>query len=310
MIKVHVFGKDGTSLKDFDSYKPNKAIEWINVVNPGKSELLMISKKLGISHKSLNDCMDPGERARVENKDGYSVIILKTPLAHETHIKTTSLGIIISSNYIMTIHPKTDLFEGLMKELDFGLVHKHTYQYIFSEIMFKIVRDFYDILDNISDNVDELENKLLKSKYMITMDKALSSKKTLLYFRKALITNRDVVISLEKGDCPYISKKSSMMDIRMDSLQLMDMEEIMRERLTEVANLYMAAISNNLNITMKYFTVVATLFLMPMLITSAYGMNFRTIPLSQHSYGFWIIVGIVAVAITLMFVLFKRKDWI
>ncbi len=310
MIKVHVFGKEGVHVKDFDSYKPNKAIEWINVVNPGREDINKISKKLGIGHKSLNDCLDPGERARVENRDGHSVIILKTPLAHENHIKTTSLGIIISGNYIMTIHPKADLFEGLIKEMDLSLVHRHTYQYIFSQIMLKIVRDFYEVLDKISDNVDELENKLLKSKALITMDKALSSKKTLLYFRKALMTNRDVVISLEKGDCPYISKKSSMMDIRMDSLQLMDMEEIMRERLTEVANLYMAAISNNLNITMKYFTVVATLFLMPMLITSAYGMNFRIIPLSQHSYGFWIVLGIVIAVITSMFVLFRRKDWI
>ncbi len=310
MIKVHVFGKDRISVKEFDSYRPNKAIEWINVVNPGKNDLSVISKKLGISHKSLNDCLDPGERARVENKEGYSIIILKTPLAHENHTKTTSLGIIISSNYIMTIHPKEDMFEGMIKGMDLGLVHRHTYQYLFSQIMLKIVRDFYDILDNVSDNVDELENKLLKSKYLITMDKALSSKKTLLYFRKALITNRDVVISLEKGDCPYISKRSGMMDIRMDSLQLMDMEEIMRERLTEVANLYMAAISNNLNITMKYFTVVATLFLMPMLITSAYGMNFKMIPLAGHTYGFWIILGVVLAAIASMFALFRRKDWI
>lgn len=310
MIKVHVFEKDGIRAKDFDSYKPNKAVEWVNVVNPGKEDLTRISKKLGVTHKSLANCLDPGERARLENKDGHSIIILKIPITHESHTKTTSLGIIISGNYIMTIHPKADLFEGMIKELDLTLVHKHTYQYIFSQIMLKIVRDFYDILDRISDNVDELEDRLLKSRSLITIDKALSSKKTLLYFRKALITNRDVVISLEKGDCPYISKKSNMLEVRMDSLQLMDMEEIMRERLTEVASLYMAAISNNLNITMKYFTVVATLFLMPMLITSAYGMNFKIIPLAEHSYGFWIIVAVVGVAITSMFALFRRKDWI
>jgi magnesium transporter len=311
MIKAYVFEKGEPTVVNLDNVVLNRNVLWVNVVNPNKEEIKSLEKKFKLTSITINNCLDPQERPRVDNKDKQSVIIFKTPVIKDKHVRSSSIGIIISKHYLITIQSsKVNIFAKLIKSLDHKLIKNQGYNYLLSHLLLSITRDFFTILDDMDEMVDKLENKiLLPGITKIPLDKVFIAKKTLLYFKKALLTNRDVLMDLEKGVSPYVSK-IAMDGLVRENLQLVDMEELLRGRLSETYNLYLTDISNNLNVNQKYFAVIAALFLLPMLISGAYGMNFKVLPLALHNYGFWIIIGVMLVSMAIMLISFKKKEWI
>ncbi|HLC37646.1 MAG TPA: CorA family divalent cation transporter, partial [Candidatus Nanoarchaeia archaeon] len=91
--------------------------------------------------------------------------------------------------------------------------------------------------------------------------------------------------------------------------QLIDENALYHERLTGIVDAYLTKQSNDLNEVMKSFTVIASLILLPTLIAGTYGMNL-ILPLRAHPQGFWILLGVMALAVTLMFLFFKKKSWV
>ena len=70
------------------------------------------------------------------------------------------------------------------------------------------------------------------------------------------------------------------------------MAKIYSDILSGTMDAFASVISNNLNIAMKFLSVITIVLTVPTIVTSALGMNVRGIPFANNSYGFWIVVGI------------------
>ena len=118
-----------------------------------------------------------------------------------------------------------------------------------------------------------------------------------MYLKKALKANKEV-----------ISKIKDFEDVHLEINQLVDTENTLSSRITSVMEMYMSFSSNKLNEIMKSFTVIASLLLIPMLISGIYGMNVL-LPLGQTEGAFFIILGIMLFFMVLMLIYFKIKKW-
>jgi magnesium transporter len=54
----------------------------------------------------------------------------------------------------------------------------------------------------------------------------------------------------------------------------------------------------------------AAILAVPTAIAGIYGMNFEHMPELKTRYGYFVVVGIIAVLCTLLFVRFKRARWL
>ena len=57
-------------------------------------------------------------------------------------------------------------------------------------------------------------------------------------------------------------------------------------------------------------SVIASLLLLPMLISGIWGMNFANIPFFGQQYGFYIPLVFMLASVIIMLVFFKKKKWI
>ena len=92
--------------------------------------------------------------------------------------------------------------------------------------------------------------------------------------------------------------------------QIISDVELSRDRLSQVMDMYMSSVSNKMNDTMKFFTVVAALLWLPMLISGIWGMNFQRIPFFYNPYGFFFPLILMIATVLLMIIFFKKKRWI
>ena len=73
---------------------------------------------------------------------------------------------------------------------------------------------------------------------------------------------------------------------------------------------YLSVTSHRLNKTMQVLTVVTTIFVPLSFLAGVYGMNFDNIPELHHEYGYFLLLGTMALIGTGAFLVFKLKRWI
>lgn len=176
----------------------------------------------------------------------------------------------------------------------------------------EILNSFFTVLDDIEENISRIEDIVFEKADRKTIKQIFKIKKTLIYSHKALTANREVITAIEKEYLLNISKK----DIRLfrvlynDVVQLIDMESTYRDVLTGTLDIYLSSVSNNLNVVIKKLTAMASFVLIPTLIASIYGMNFKFMPELYWKYGYYVSLGLMIISIVGMYLYFRRKGWI
>ena len=85
------------------------------------------------------------------------------------------------------------------------------------------------------------------------------------------------------------------------------MSKIYGDILSRNLNVFETIISNNLNMVMKFLTVVSVIIAVPTVVSSFWGMNVP-VPFQENKYGF-LIVSIISVIITILAGLYiNRKE--
>ena len=127
-----------------------------------------------------------------------------------------------------------------------------------------------------------------------------------------MAANREVIASIEKEYLTEIDKAGAkrFRTLYNDTVQLVDMSATYRDILTGTLDTYLSSVSNNLNQIMKTLTIGASFVLVPTLIASIYGMNFKFMPELHWKYGYIFSIGIMALSVFATWLFFKRKNWI
>ncbi|MFA4843027.1 MAG: CorA family divalent cation transporter, partial [Candidatus Omnitrophota bacterium] len=142
--------------------------------------------------------------------------------------------------------------------------------------------------------------------------KIYNLKNEIMYLRRTIGPQADVLSLIARGDFPFISSANSIYfrNIYDNLVRLNDIVGTSRDIVTGALEAYVSVISNRLNEVMKTLTVIATIVMPLTLIASIYGMNFKHMPELSSKYGYpMAILSMVVITIVMLFY-FKRKKWL
>ncbi len=284
---------------------------WVNLVNPNEEEINKVHAALNVDLDFLRAALDEEERARIENDNGQTLIIVDTPVMEKDgkNLYTTiPLAIILIKHIIITVCLKDDT---LLNDFSSNKVKTFFTQYKTRFVLQVLHRNatkylqFLKHIDKASNRVEQDLHKSMKNKELIQM---LKLEKSLVYFSTALKANEVVLEKLMKYE--HIKKYPEDTDLLEDAIienkQAIEMANIYSSIMTGTMDAFASIISNNLNIVMKFLTSVTIVMAIPTMISSFFGMNVG-LPISGP-YAFWIIVvlAVVMSAVT-GFTLIRKK---
>ncbi len=99
-------------------------------------------------------------------------------------------------------------------------------------------------------------------------------------------------------------------DIYDHTIHCIDTLEAFREISASSLEIYLTSISNRTNDVMKVLTIISTIFLPLTFIAGVYGMNFVLMPELEWSWGYPVVLGVMAALALGMLVFFRRKGWL
>jgi len=226
------------------------------------------------------------------------------------------IGIYIKNNLLLIVIIEDTDDSTRIKLLDL-LEHwnlsKITQERVIFGFLERFINDDYSLLVNIEAEISEHEDKINER----NLDKDFNNQITVIRKKLLLLDNyyqQFIAIGEElEENAVDIFSEENLHYFRIFSgraTRLSNNTRMLQEYCVQVREAYHSQLDNDLNLIMKIFTVVTTVFLPLTLIVGWYGMNFTTMPELTWKYGylFVILLSVIVAAICMLY--FKKKKFI
>ena len=305
------------SIETCYSLRDTRTVSWINIDGLHDVDLI---KRLG-EHFEIHpliqeDVVNTEHRPKIEDMGDYLFLILKMIKWDEAknEIQSEQVSFLLGPNYVITFQEQPgDVFETIRERIrtHSGRIRKMGNDYLVYALIDAIVDEYFVVLENIGDKIQNMEEEVLLSPVTETIQKLHRIKNQLLILRKSIWPLREVITNLERSESKLLKKQTVpyFRDIYDHTIQIIDMMETMRDMNSGLFDMYLSSLSNRMNEVMKVLTVIATIFIPLTFIAGIYGMNFRNMPELEWKWGYFAILGVMLVVALGMILFFRKKKW-
>ena len=244
---------------------------------------------------------------------------------HGIRLKTMNLAEFDESMYELDIFLAKDLIvTAHTDELEFldSLMHKaklkpqielKNMETLLYKILSKVIDNLEHTMEKISDKIDMLEDKVLEDPHPNIMEQILDLKKVLLSMRKIADPQKNVYSFFSRENNEYIRESYSayFRDITDQLNSLNKTINYNSQMISSLIAIYMSSVTLKLNETMKFLSIIATIFLPILIFASYYGMNvaFPEMKILGET-GTWFLAIFLILVSTLGIVFYmKKKNW-
>ena len=304
---------EGGILKEQDPSRLAESL-WIDASAPTPDEVEKLHQALGIQLQDLADSLDPNERSRAEFDDDYDLLVLRSLLSGAKDgeaAQTMPVGVFLVRGKVLTVRiaptfTAKDLISDYKRKPRLG-----TTEDLFLAIIRKINRDIDRRVRPMEGQIAQIQKSLLSNSKASLTRVAYALSSDLIVLNTTLLSNYNAISMLSKARHLELNEDQSDLldDIENDVAQLYDMTTLYREIISNVLRAHESVISNNLSTVMKILTTISLALMLPTLIASLYGMNIglEGLPFYEFDYQFWIIIAITAIAVLLLWLVFRWK---
>lgn len=299
---------------------------WINIDGLGDVELLRsLGAAFSIHMLAMEDVINVHQRPKVEEyKDNLFIVTRMARFTggeHDRSLDIEQVSLFLGQNYILSFQEREgDVLEPVRERLRHGKGRIRTAgaDYLAYAVLDTIVDGYFPMLEEYSEVLDDMEEVVFAKPTPDTLTHIHDMKRELLLLRRAIWPQREAISGLtyEYHDFVREDNRAFFRDCHDHVIQLIDIAESQRERLSGLSDLYISSISYKMNEVMKVLTIIATIFMPLGFIAGLYGMNFNpevsrwNMPELGWFYGYPFALSLMAAIAAAFIWYFYRKGWL
>jgi magnesium transporter len=306
-------------------------VVWVDIAGLGDADLLRgIGDMFSLHPLVLEDVVHVAQRPKVEEYEHYNFIVIRMIVSappnesdgqSDHEFETEQLAMIFTPGVVITFQERPDdPLEPVRERIRRGLGRlRHSgADYLTYAILDTVVDHYAPRLDRISDHVEEVERRIVRSPQPNELVEAYALKQGMITLRRTLLPMRDAIGRLHNEEVPLFSKEIGpyLRDCYDHATRLIEDMELIRESAAGLMDLYMSCVSHRMNEVMKVLTIIATIFIPLSFIAGLYGMNFHddvspwNMPELSWRWGYPFCLAIMAGVAGLLLWYFQRKGWL
>ncbi len=216
-------------------------------------------------------------------------------------------GILIT---VRDIHMNT--FNEVVKRVFANPLNYQTGYAIFVDLLATRVDYDADMIENIAHRITKLSNKIKEEDDADddTLIEAKDLQEKTMIIRENIVGKQRVCSNILRSLLMPTDSKDKLTIVIKDINSLFEHTRFSFDRLEYLQDAIIGLINIQQNNIIKIFTVLSVIFMPPTLIASIYGMNFRHMPLAEHSWGFAISLALMIICVVGILLYFKIKKWL
>lgn len=296
---------------------------WIKISGLHNIEKLKsIWNFFGLHPLIQEDIVNTFQQPKVDFYDNclFFVLPMFTYSKGKHRIQTEQISFVLGKNYVISFQ-ETDktYFKPILDRLSVegSRIRKLGADYLTYALIDAVVDYYFNIIDNIAEEMENLEDELLKDPDENLLNQIHKIRRETIFFRKSIRPLRDALNAIIRDDSRYISDhtKLYLRDVYDHLIQIIDNIENYRDMVLGLHDMYMSQVSNRMNEVMQVLTIIATIFIPLTFIAGIYGMNFNpetspyNMPELNWYWGYPASLAVMGIVAIIMIIYFKQKDW-
>jgi len=279
---------------------PSKKL-WLNIHGVHDTNLIKkIGEHFDLHPLVLEDILNTEQRPKVDEFDGY--LFLETRHFHydvEAMSATSEqISLVLGENFLITFQERsTGAFEPVRERMRASKAQIRTLgvDYLAYALLDSIVDRYFSVLEGVSEASENLEQQILSRPSNTDLQNIHQLKHVSVELRRAVWPLREVLNALIRNEKGLFKPATSayLRDVYDHTISFIESLESIRDSLVGMMDIYMASMSQRVNLELRALTVVTMLFMPATLITGVFGMNFDYMPWLKHHDGFWWALGLM-----------------
>ena len=309
---------EGFPVADISDHLADESVTvWLDLRDPDRDDLGVLSEEFGLHPLAVEDALHHSQRPKL---DRYPSHLFLTAYATQLdagtgELMTSELSAFITRQALITVRKDDGLDIGAVIDrwdsspdlARFGV------GYLLYGLLDYVVDTQVESVQNLDDFAEGLEDELFDTvpRGMQVQRRSFQLRKSLVLLRRVVLPMRDVVDDLNQPDLHVVGKdlEPYYQDLYDHVLRVAEWTDSLRDLVNSILETNLVIQSNRLNIITKKVTGWAAIIAVPTLITGYFGMNVPY-PGFGHTGGFIASVVTIVLAGLILYLVFKRNDWL
>jgi len=299
---------------------------WIDLMEPTPAEIAQVEAIVGGPLPSRSSLSEIEMSSRLRRRD--DVLIMSTPTAAHgrgSGLDVTPIGFVLSAQRLVTIrYAQLDSFDALADSLANRDKPPVKGMEVFTDLCDEIVDRIADGLEHLAEELAQLSVAAFHSDERPGHVEARANPKLRTELRQVgrigdrLSQIRDALLGLTRilafthqfgCDDGDEAMKARIASLRQDVASLSDYDEHLSNKVQFVLDAVVGLIGIVQNDIFKVLTIFSIAGIPPTLIAGIYGMNFKSMPEYNWSWGYPYGLAVIALSTVLPLIWFKVKGW-
>jgi len=309
---------DGFPVAEISDHLTDEAVTvWLDLRDPDREDLGVLSEEFGLHPLAIEDAVYEHERPKL---DRYGSHLFLTAYAARLDtasgkLATSELSAFVTKQALITVRKDDGLDIGAVVErwdaspdlARFGV------GFLLHGLLDYIVDGHFETVQSMDEAVESLEDQLFAAapQGLDVQRRSFELRKSLVLLRRIVLPMREIVNTLMRPDLKVVAEDFMPYyhDIYDHVLRATEWTESLRDLVTSILETNLTIQGNRLNIITKKVTSWAAIIAVPTLITGYYGMNVPY-PGFAKPGGFALSIAAMAGGVLVLYLIFKRKDWL
>jgi len=268
---------------------------------------------------TVEDCFEMRNQPKVEAFPDYFYLIvhgIKPGETNAANFVTKELDVFLGKNYVVTYHAERFKSIKFVKQQ----IRTSTFacsrgsSYLLHQILDNLVDMYMPVVEDFDSSINNLEERvfLMKRGGNAILEEIMDLRRSVARMRRISSRQLEVLYRISHGEFPQIpaSTLPFYRDVHDHLQRISDLAENYRDLIAGLMDIHFSVVANRTNDVMKILAVFSSIILPLTLISGIYGMNFDHMPELKTRYGYFMILGLMAVVAIGLMIYFYRKGWI
>jgi magnesium transporter len=324
-VDAVVYSTEGTAeYDDVAAAKSASGTTWVRASGATEAEIDLVADVFDIHRLAVEDVVN-GVRPKTEEFPAYTFVLVKTAeltpgeTRFDEEVIEGPVGVFVGDDWIVSMAPGDDApidrVWGAVVRGDERLLQQGP-AFTAYRIVDVVVDEYFDLLDHVSDQIEAIEEEVLVSTDIATLEAINDVRRDLLSFRKLAWPMRESLSVLARGDPAHVDEHAEkyFRDVHDHLVHVVDFIETYRDLVAGTRDIYLNTVQQSSNEVMKVLTVIATIFLPLTFVAGVYGMNFADSPYNMPELGWTfgypaVMVGMALVGVVMAWA-FQRAGYV
>lgn len=288
---------------------------WIDLCDPTVEELSTLQDRYGLHPLMVQASLDADQPPKLDVYGDQLFVVARTARLDDDRILYGAVAVFVSHHHIIIVrHNAASHGADLRVQLETApKLLAQGVDYVLHAVLNEVVDDYLPIFEMVEDDVLEMERRSLDTFLgRAEVVRIFHLRCELTRFQRTLGPMGEVIRKLVRGHYPCISAEAlPYFDDVMDHvMRVQTMVDGLLQVLVSVFELSSLLEQQRTGAITRQLAAWAAILAVPTALAGIYGMNFRYMPELEWRYGYFGVVGIMALLCSLLWLRFRRAGWL